>query len=95
MSERTRKYLDALERLVKTLLQVGASALIVAWQDDDPLTWQSGLKIAGLAMLFSLLTSVASWTFGNKQTASALPASADPATPPGQGPEADSTGGRA
>ncbi len=86
MSERARKYLDAVERLVKTLVQVGASAALVAWQSDDGMTWQNGAKIAGLSMLLSLLTSLASMKIGNGQTASALPVNADPATPPGQGP---------
>jgi hypothetical protein len=39
-----------------------------------------------VAGVLSIATSVAGWNFGNKETSSALPASLDPATPPGQGP---------
>jgi hypothetical protein len=83
MSDRKKKYLDGLERLAKTFFQAFAASLVVTGLDD----WKEALAIGLGGGVLSVATSVASWQFGNKETSSALPASADPATPPGQGPE--------
>jgi len=82
MSDRKRKYLDALERLGKTFIQAFAASLIITGLNDVV----DALKLAAIAGALSVATSIASWTFGNKETSSALPADLDPATPPGQGP---------
>jgi hypothetical protein len=81
MSGRMKKYADGLERLAKTFLQAFAASLIVTGIDD----WKSALAIGAGGGVLSVATSVAGWSFGNKETSSALPASVDPATPPGQG----------
>lgn len=82
MSDRQKKYADGLERLAKTFFQAFAAALLIIGLDDAV----EALKYAGIAGILSVATSVAGWSFGNKETSSALPASLDPATPPGQGP---------
>jgi hypothetical protein len=80
MSDRAKKYLDGLERLAKTFVQAFAASLVITGLDDVV----DALKLAGIAGALSIATSIAGWSFGNKETSSALPASADPATPPGQ-----------
>lgn len=81
-STKRRRWADAAERLLKTLLQAFAGAVIVVGLDD----WKEALYAGGVAAALSLLSSVSSWKIGNGETASALPAELDPATPPGQGP---------
>jgi hypothetical protein len=81
VSDRTKKYLDGLERTVKTFAQAMAAALLALGFDD----WALALELSAYAGLAAVLTSIAGWKIGNNATSSVLPASADPATPPGQG----------
>lgn len=81
-STKRRRWADAAERLVKTLLQAFAGAVVGFGLDD----WHGAAKAGTVAAAISLLTSISSWSLGNGETSSALPAELDPATPPGQGP---------
>lgn len=81
-STKRRRWADALERLAKTLLQAFAGAVVGFGLDD----YQGAIKAGIVAAAISLLTSISSWSIGNGETSSSLPAELDPATPPGQGP---------
>lgn len=64
---------DTLERLVRTLVQVAAAAVIVYWQDAgsfDAISWSQVVQIALYSAGLALLTALASIPISGSQSAS-------------------------
>jgi hypothetical protein len=68
-----RLLLDSLERVSKTAVQAAAAAWLVA--QDFTVT---GLRVAGVAALVSVVTCIAGSQVGASDSASLLPADVDP-----------------
>jgi hypothetical protein len=84
-----RYYLDALERVIWTALQVASAGAIV-----DFFNWDAKLVVpiaTGITLLKVFFIAPA---FGNPDTATTLPRDSDPATPPAVTEEGYGTDGR-
>lgn len=74
------KYLDLLERAVKTGVQVALALLVTSnfFESVDRLGVARGAAIAGMSAGLSVVTSGLSMLWGDRDSASALPAKTDP-----------------
>lgn len=67
----TRKFwIAAVERAVKTAAQVALAFFVVGTTDLFSVEWQAVLSGVGVAVIASLLTSIASEPFGPKESPS-------------------------
>ena len=73
--------LDALERATRTFLQGALAVLTVDQFLGTAADWQDALKVAGVAGVFSLLTSFIAKPTGADDSASFLPENTDPPQP--------------
>ena len=73
--------LDALERATRTFLQGALAVLTVDQIIGTSADWQEALYVAGLAGVFSILTSFVAKPAGAPDSASLLPAYTDPPQP--------------
>lgn len=67
--------LDAVERLAKTAIQAAAAAVLALWIDAGSFSnidWQSVWQVAVFASGLSVLSSLASWRFGDPDSASVI-----------------------
>lgn len=63
---------DLLERALKTFAQALIATISIDGLSFQDINWANSLSIAGLASLVSVLTSIASYKFGETGTASVL-----------------------
>ena len=70
--------LDAFERATRTFLQGALAVLTVDQFLGTAADWQDALKVAGVAGVFSLLTSFIAKPVAANDSASFLPAETDP-----------------
>lgn len=77
------KLLDIAERAGWTFIQTAVGLLIAGqvWHAVDKVGLAKGAAAAGIAAAFAAVKGSLATLFGNKGTASTLPAALDPATP--------------
>lgn len=63
---------DTAERAIKTFVQGAIASLSVEGLAFEDVDWLRVVSIAGMAALTSVLTSIASYNFGSKGTASVV-----------------------
>lgn len=66
-------WIDTVERLARTSVQVAAAAVVVYWQDAgsfDAISWSQVVKIAAYAAGLALLTALASIPVSGSEDAS-------------------------